>query len=729
MKFFICLGLTVAICLNISHYAQAQSGNDGGVKSWFSGILKSAGDAMQRRSEATKVLFESRTDEQFIDKAFRSAISNPEEPVAWNNPASDNSGEITVLSTSTDDDGNDCYSYERKSRNKLYEVFFAGNSCDKLGDLLLLDERTLAQRKLDQDDLKPKVTEKQPEAAVTAETVVPSVEPVRKAYVPRVAQPVALVRETQALLTQIGFNPGPADGMYGGKTRRAIEAYQSSRGFTVDGRVSPLLASQMRSEVAQIAATPSWGRVSQQQPDPAISATQPFIAKPGSAGGVSSPSLSRITNSLPVTTAPQQQTAVVPLPPPSQQQVVPYVAQPKAQPMASNVLAGLGSTSLTGIANSLPGTNLPTVDSPPPTAIPPRPAAPVSNRWMPQRTVPSVAQPVRQQPASATMSNGGSASLAGIANSLLGAAPPLPMSSPPPSIQPKPAASMVAHVPRAVQSGSASRGQTRADSPVGGILYQKPVAATPVRSPQGQQVILREAQHAPQQTDVTDAPNGRATSMASIAKNLAEIAPAAQSSSAPALSPLQQAAGGQVLQKLQPVNPVVTQHAQKQSALTKGGLPSAAGSHMHPSGTAPEANATSALTSEPQQPSAPTQVALAPTSPAAISKSTQAATSASLPKGWAPLGPVDNMDCKGIEVVGYREQVVSSDGQTIYFISVRNTGGAPKAVAVEHVGARNKMGLASAGTNNVRIGAGQTQHVQVDFGLARPSQITVQGCW
>jgi len=222
MKFFICLGLTVAICLNISHYAQAQSGNDGGVKSWFSGILKSAGDAMQRRSEATKVLFESRTDEQFIDKAFRSAISNPEEPVAWNNPASDNSGEITVLSTSTDDDGNDCYSYERKSRNKLYEVFFAGNSCDKLGDLLLLDERTLAQRKLDQDDLKPKVTEKQPEAAVTAETVVPSVEPVRKAYVPRVAQPVALVRETQALLTQIGFNPGPADGMYGGKTRRAI---------------------------------------------------------------------------------------------------------------------------------------------------------------------------------------------------------------------------------------------------------------------------------------------------------------------------------------------------------------------------------------------------------------------------------------------------------------------------------------------------------------------------
>ena len=44
--------------------------------------------------------------------------------------------------------------------------------------------------------------------------------------------------EAQTLLTQLGYNPGPIDGLYGGKTRRAIEAFQREQGLVPDGQTS-----------------------------------------------------------------------------------------------------------------------------------------------------------------------------------------------------------------------------------------------------------------------------------------------------------------------------------------------------------------------------------------------------------------------------------------------------------------------------------------------------------
>ncbi|WP_075995529.1 SEL1-like repeat protein [Salaquimonas pukyongi] len=48
-----------------------------------------------------------------------------------------------------------------------------------------------------------------------------------------------LIRRTQAILTKLGFDPGPADGIMGAKTEEAIRDYQKKFGLPVDGRVSP----------------------------------------------------------------------------------------------------------------------------------------------------------------------------------------------------------------------------------------------------------------------------------------------------------------------------------------------------------------------------------------------------------------------------------------------------------------------------------------------------------
>ena len=46
------------------------------------------------------------------------------------------------------------------------------------------------------------------------------------------------VRHTQSMLIGLGFNPGPADGLYGGKTRVALEEFYFSIGDEFDGKVS-----------------------------------------------------------------------------------------------------------------------------------------------------------------------------------------------------------------------------------------------------------------------------------------------------------------------------------------------------------------------------------------------------------------------------------------------------------------------------------------------------------
>jgi localization factor PodJL len=57
------------------------------------------------------------------------------------------------------------------------------------------------------------------------------------------AELVALV---QSLLAEEGFNPGPADGMFGAKTIDAIAAYQQARGLPVTGQIDTGLVATLR---------------------------------------------------------------------------------------------------------------------------------------------------------------------------------------------------------------------------------------------------------------------------------------------------------------------------------------------------------------------------------------------------------------------------------------------------------------------------------------------------
>ncbi|MFK7902951.1 MAG: peptidoglycan-binding protein, partial [Nitratireductor sp.] len=50
-----------------------------------------------------------------------------------------------------------------------------------------------------------------------------------------------IVRQTQSLLTRAGFDPGPADGLFGLKTQEAILAFQKKHGLSTDGEISPAL--------------------------------------------------------------------------------------------------------------------------------------------------------------------------------------------------------------------------------------------------------------------------------------------------------------------------------------------------------------------------------------------------------------------------------------------------------------------------------------------------------
>jgi peptidoglycan hydrolase-like protein with peptidoglycan-binding domain len=60
-----------------------------------------------------------------------------------------------------------------------------------------------------------------------------------------------LVQDIQTSLTRRGFDPGPADGRMGPRTRSAISDYQRQHKLLVDGRPSPELLNHLQSEAGR----------------------------------------------------------------------------------------------------------------------------------------------------------------------------------------------------------------------------------------------------------------------------------------------------------------------------------------------------------------------------------------------------------------------------------------------------------------------------------------------
>jgi|GEM_PF-6907746 peptidoglycan hydrolase-like protein with peptidoglycan-binding domain len=69
------------------------------------------------------------------------------------------------------------------------------------------------------------------------------------------AHPVAIetseVREIQTRLQNLGYNPGPIDGVLGPQTEAAIRDFQAARGLIVDGIVGPQTQSALEQSVTQ----------------------------------------------------------------------------------------------------------------------------------------------------------------------------------------------------------------------------------------------------------------------------------------------------------------------------------------------------------------------------------------------------------------------------------------------------------------------------------------------
>ncbi|MGB5532914.1 MAG: peptidoglycan-binding domain-containing protein, partial [Acidimicrobiia bacterium] len=47
----------------------------------------------------------------------------------------------------------------------------------------------------------------------------------------------SVVQRVQQLLASAGYSPGPADGIFGSKTERAVKEFQDAKGLRVDGLV------------------------------------------------------------------------------------------------------------------------------------------------------------------------------------------------------------------------------------------------------------------------------------------------------------------------------------------------------------------------------------------------------------------------------------------------------------------------------------------------------------
>jgi len=58
----------------------------------------------------------------------------------------------------------------------------------------------------------------------------------------------ATVRDIQAGLQRLGYNPGPADGRMGPKTSAAIRQYQQDNGMPVDGQPSQAVLDSIRAK-------------------------------------------------------------------------------------------------------------------------------------------------------------------------------------------------------------------------------------------------------------------------------------------------------------------------------------------------------------------------------------------------------------------------------------------------------------------------------------------------
>jgi len=205
----------------------------------------------QAEKDSILNIFKSLTDDGIggddsvqVEKAITEASKAPGQSITWENSATAHSGSVTVIGTYKNSDGDNCSSYRRITNTGVDKILSTGNACRQMFGWVASGKERV--------EFNPKDKTAEPK------TVTPQKSTSSVASTPK--QPSAskhLVQDTQAALAKLGFDPGPADGLYGGKTRRAIEDYQRKHGISVNGRVTPLLLSNLQADVEKSAATPA----------------------------------------------------------------------------------------------------------------------------------------------------------------------------------------------------------------------------------------------------------------------------------------------------------------------------------------------------------------------------------------------------------------------------------------------------------------------------------------
>lgn len=144
----------------------------------------------------------------------------------WDNPETGNSGEIRVLHAGSVP-GRACWDYERTYEDNGAKAV-RGTACEVEAGLWEIVQ----------------------EGQAYAEGGTPP--PASQAVKTPQSHDRNMVRQTQALLTALNYDPGPVDGTFGPRTGKAISAYQQHRGLPVTGVPSEELLISLRGDIAAL---------------------------------------------------------------------------------------------------------------------------------------------------------------------------------------------------------------------------------------------------------------------------------------------------------------------------------------------------------------------------------------------------------------------------------------------------------------------------------------------
>lgn len=161
-----------------------------------------------------------------LNTALESSPSGVQVP--WENPSTGHHGVITPSQAFETESGQVCREFERTWVFSGSTTAYKGTACRQPTGLWQIRE----------------------ESQVSYAAVTRRPEPPRDSGQPTYSQGSELTAEIQRLLTQLGYDPGPADGVYGPQTRAAIEAFQRHEGLPVDGQVSDALLAHMEMVVS-----------------------------------------------------------------------------------------------------------------------------------------------------------------------------------------------------------------------------------------------------------------------------------------------------------------------------------------------------------------------------------------------------------------------------------------------------------------------------------------------